>query len=243
MNEDVFLSVVAPAFNEEENIEKIIKYWNSILESADFPSEIVITDDGSTDETLNILARLKKEIPRLKVVNHDKNYGYGRAMSSAVKYSSGKWVVTIDSDGQFDLKEYKLLLEKIQEEELDGVTGYRKKKQDTFIRVLADRILNRIVRLLFGVKFKDTNCALKLIKGEFMRQIDIEARGYPAPTEIVIKLSMLGARLGEIGISHIEREGGLSKLKPILTGINFLKFLLYLRKKIILYKKKIINRL
>lgn len=243
MSEGIFLSVVAPVFNEEENIENVIRYWNKVLDSAGFNSEIVVTNDGSKDKTPDILANLQKDIPRLKVITHEINGGYGKALSSAIKNSSGKWVITIDSDGQFDIMEYKLLLDKACSENLDGVTGFRKKKQDTFIRVFGDRVLNQIVKLMFKVRFRDTNCALKLVKGELIRNINFEARGYPTPTEIVIKLSGLGANLGEIGITHFEREGGLSKLRPVVTGISFLRFLLYLKIKIKLYNKKILHTL
>lgn len=241
MSEEIFLSVVAPVFNEEENIETVLRYWNQVLDSAEFISEIVITNDGSKDKTHDILAALQKDIPRLKVIEHEINGGYGRALSSSITNSSGKWVATIDSDGQFDLKEYELLLDKAQSENLDGVTGFRKQKQDDFIRVFGDRVLNKIVRFMFNANFRDTNCALKLIKGSLIRTLKLEARGYPTPTEIVIKLLVLGARLGEVGITHSEREGGLSKLTPFATGINFLKFLFFLKLKIRLYNKKILT--
>lgn len=243
MNKNIFLSVASPVYNEEKNIEQVVRNWNTILNSADFVSEIVVTNDGSTDKTLDILTQLKKEITRLKIVNHEKNCGYGQALSSSIKNSSGEWVVMLDSDGQFDLGEYALLLEKARKEKLDGVTGFRKKKQDTITRVLADRILNKIIKFFFNVKFRDTNCALKLIRGDMLRRIDLEAKGYPTPTEIVIKLSTIGARLGELGITHFKREVGISKLSPIRTGINFMKFLLYLKIKINLYNKKLLFKL
>ncbi len=243
MSKDIFLSVVAPVFNEEENIESVLKYWNKVLDSSNFTSEIVVTNDGSKDKTPDILASLKQDMPRLKVITHEINGGYGRAVSSSIDNSSGKWVITLDSDGQFDLNEYTLLLDKAQSENLDGVTGFRKKKQDTFFRVFADRVLNRIVKYMFKVGFRDTNCAFKLLDGKLIRQMNLEARGYPTPTEIVIKLSALGAKLGEVGINHFEREGGLSKLNPVATGINFIKFLIYLKIKIRLYNSKLLRTL
>lgn len=243
MHKSVFLSVVAPVFNEEDNIEDVLRYWKEVLDSAQFSSEIVLTNDGSTDNTAGILAKMQEEMPRLKVVTLNQNGGYGMALSTSIQASSGEWVVTLDSDGQFDLKEYTGLLEKARSDGLDGVTGYRKKKEDTRFRVFADRALNLIVRTMFNVKFSDTNCALKLIKGSFIRRTNIEARGYPAPTELTIKLCKLGAGIGEMEITHIERQGGLSKLNPLAVSINFLKFLFYLRFKIYLYNKRIIHTL
>jgi len=135
------------------------------------------------------------------------------------------------------------LLNKAQSEQLDGAIGFRKKKEDTFVKVFADRALNKIVRFMFNIQFKDTNCALKLVKGSLLRNINLEAKGYPTPTEIVIKLSEAKAKLGEVGITHSEREGGLSKLNPLATGISFFKFLLYLKFKIRLYNTNILTEL
>jgi len=239
----IFLSVVAPIYNEEENIENVLTYWTTLLDPANFESEIVVTDDGSTDKTSEILSKLQTKIKRLKVITHDQNYGYGRALSTAIHGARGEWIVTIDSDGQFDLKDYKVLLEKAQSEKLDGVNGFRLRKKDTLFRVIADRALNLIVRSMFKIKLRDTNCALKVLKGEWIQKINIEARGYPAPTEIVVKLFKLGAKFGEAGVNHIERQAGLSKLRPFQTGIIFLWFLFFLRLKIHLYNKKIIHSL
>ena len=241
--EQPFLSVTAPVFNEQDNIEEVLIYWNEVLDDLDLSSEIVLTNDGSTDDTRQILARLRAAMPRLVVVTHERNHGYGKALTDSIQHSRGQWVVTIDSDGQFDLKDCIPLLHMALSDSLDGVTGYRTKKKDTLFRVFADRVLNWIVRLFFGVNYRDTNCALKVIKGDFLRQINIEARGYPAPTEVCIKLTRLGAKLGEEGVSHAERAGGLSKLRPFQTSVNFLKFLTYLKFKIFLYNQKVIHSL
>ena len=238
-----FLSVAAPVFNEQDNIEEVLVYWNDVLDGAELSSEIVLTNDGSTDDTPQILARFKDAMPRLVVIAHERNHGYGKALTDAIQNSRGQWVVTIDSDGQFDLKDCIPLLRMALSGNLDGVTGYRTKKKDTLFRVFADRMLNWIVRFVFGVRYRDTNCALKVIKGDFLRQINIEARGYPAPTEVCIKLTRLGAKLGEAGVSHAERASGLSKLRPFQTSISFLKFLTYLRFKIYLYNQKVIHSL
>lgn len=237
----VLISIVAPVFNEEDNIEKNVRYWYEIIKKDNLNAEIVLTNDGSTDNTMQILEELKKEISCLKVISYPKNRGYGKALSSSIKNSCGKYLLTIDSDGQFDASEYKPLLNKLEKENLDAVSGFRMGKKDSFFKVFCDRVLNLIVRILFGLKLRDTNCALKLVKGEFLRKINIESMGFPAPTEIVIKLLVNGAKLGEAGITHLQREKGLSKLRPIRTGINMLKFLIWLRIKISLYRKRIIT--
>ena len=241
--ERILVSVVAPAYNEEENIESIIKYWHSVLEDNGVNGEIVIVNDGSKDRTGEMLNTLKEEFGELTVVNHEVNGGYGKALNSAISSSCGEYVVTIDSDGQFDLAEYSILLTKLQEEKLDLVTGFRIKKQDSFIKVFADRVLNLIIRIGFGLKLKDTNCALKVFKGDIIRGINIESRGFPTPTEILIKLKNMGYKIGEAGISHYERAGGKSQLKSLRTSWQFILFLCYLRFKVTLYRARIINEI
>jgi len=241
MSERVLLSVVAPVYNEEDNIERVLRYWDEYLSKQEFDSEIIVTNDGSKDRTEAILERLSREIQRLRVFTFETNLGYGRALSNSISHSRGQYVVTLDSDGQFDLADLGALLRELKAKDLDMVTGYRRKKNDTLFRVLADRILNILVRVLFGLKLKDTNCALKLCKGEILRAFPIEALGYPTPTEILIKAGFLGAKIGEVEVAHLERKGGLSKLKPLKTGLDMIKFFIYLKYKLYLGKKRIIN--
>lgn len=240
-NIKIKISVVAPAYNEQDNIEKVVRHWENILESCDHTNEIVITNDGSTDKTLEVLQRLGEEFSNLRIVNSQVNGGYGDALSKAIYASKGEYVVTIDSDGQFELSDYQQMFEVCLDNGYDAVTGYRMGKKDTLLRVFADRVLNIIVRVLLGLKFKDTNCALKLVKGDIIRKMNIEAKAYPTPTEILLRLKEQGLKVGEVGVSHKEREAGQSHLKFMRTGINMFSFLLYMRWKISLKRLRVIN--
>lgn len=239
----VDLSVVAPVYNEAEGIEDVVRYWVQVLRQSELSSEIVLANDGSTDGTLEKLENLSKEIPFLRIVSYTPNRGYGYALKTAIQASQGKFVVTLDSDGQFDLVDFPKLWRMLQEKHLDFVTGYRMKKKDNPFRVLADRALNLIVRTLFSVPLRDTNCAMKLIKGDMARQLNIEATGYPTPTEITVKLIRLGAKTAEEGVAHLERVKGQSKLKFLRTSLSFFRFLFYLRKRIKLYDAGILQSL
>jgi len=239
----VFLSVAAPAYNEQANIESVIREWQKVLESTDYATEIVVTNDGSTDRTKEILEGLANEFLNLRVVDSHQNGGYGAALSKAIKAGTGEYVVTLDSDGQFDLSDYVRLLDHCREHKCDAVTGFRMGKKDNFLRVLADRALNLSVRLLFGVKLKDTNCALKLFKGELLRSIKIEARSYPTPTEILLRLTERGAKIAEVGVRHRPRIGGQSHLKLFRTGFDMFLFLVYMRWKMFLKRRQIISHI
>ena len=240
MTVGVFISITAPAYNERENIEQVIADWQSIFARDGVHGEVVVGDDGSTDGTKDILRELCGRFDNLVVVDNPVNQGYGVALSSAIAHSTGQYVLTIDSDGQFDAGEYTLLLAEMGKG-YDVVTGYRRRKQDNPLRVVADRVLNLIIRILFRLSLRDTNCALKLYRGDVARKLTIEARGYPTPTELLVRAQTLGYRIGETGITHLERAGGTSKLKAFRTSWHMLLFLAYLKYKQMLFKANVIN--
>jgi dolichol-phosphate mannosyltransferase len=239
-----FLSLCAPAYNEAESIEAVVREWAAIIERDGLDAEMVIGNDGSTDRTGEILACLQKEFPNLVVVSHEKNGGYGRALRSAMAEARGEYILTLDSDGQFDAGEWKQLYERLQAENLDLVTGYRHAKQASFLHVYADRGLNGLIRLMFGLRLRDTNCALKLFRGEVGRALAAsgEAMGYPTPTEFLVKAQLMGYRAGEVQITHRERAGGATKLKALQTSLAMFQFLLYLRWKQQLFRARILAK-
>jgi glycosyltransferase involved in cell wall biosynthesis len=236
------LSLCAPAYNEAEGIARVVAAWEETLAGLAVTAEIVITNDGSSDGTLDILRGLQQQFANLVVVDQQPNAGYGRAVANAIAHSRGRQVLTLDSDGQFDPGEYPSLAARLNEG-YDVVTGFRLRKRDKPARVLADRALNVIVRVMFGLPLRDTNCALKLWSGDVARSIPIEARGFPTPTEMLVKARALGRRIGEVGITHHPRLAGESKLKVVRTGWYFLLFLVYLRLKVTLYRWRVINSL
>lgn len=242
IEDDIKVSIVMPAYNEEANIEKTVRACHKALSLLDKKGEIIVTNDGSKDRTHEILRGLQKELPELRVVNHVKNLGYGAALRSAIGASQGEYIATMDSDGQFDIYELPLFFET----HLNGtavVTGFRIKKKDTLFRIFANKGLNGLISALFGVRFKDINCAFRLYRAEILKSISIESSGYQAPSEIMLKLANLGFRAREIAVSHFERKGGVSALKPLKTIAETSVFLVYLKLKTTLYKKGVINTL
>jgi len=236
-----FLSICAPVFNEEENIEAQVLIWLSLFEKQGINGEIVVANDGSTDRTGAILESLATSHENLKVISLSQNHGYGTALSIAITHSTGQFVMTIDSDGQFDAADFGVLHSAMVASDAGLVTGYRTGKKDTPFRVAADRMLNLIVRLMFRLNLRDTNCALKLGRGDLLRSIELESTGFPMPTELMIKAIFKGAKVVEAPVTHRERSDGVSKVHPIKTSFLFLVFLLYLRMKLSLIKYGIIE--
>jgi len=243
IDKGLFLSICAPAYNEEETIERVVHEWAQTIEASGRSCEIVIGNDGSTDSTLRILERLQQQYPFLIVVTLPRNAGYGAALSTAIAASRGEYVLTLDSDGQFDASEYERLLEEMNRGDLDLVTGYRRHKADRATRIVADRAFKLLVTGLFGLPMRDPNCALKLYRGMTARSLTVDARGFPTPTELLVKAQTLGYRIGEVPITHRERAGGTTKLKALRTSWQMLLFLLFLKYKQVLYRAKVLNSL
>ena len=214
-----------------------------VLSELGIDGEVVITNDCSKDKTSEILAALQNEFTNLVVVTHtEKNEGYGRALRDAIKASKGEFVATIDSDGQFNILELGNLLNLI-DDSLGMVVGYRDRKKDTFLKVMADRILNLMVRVMFGVKVQDTNCAFKLIRGNLIRGLRIETNGFQTPTEILLKLYYKDVKFKQVAVTHRQREGGQSSLKFFKTSWNFTSYLFYMRHKVYLWRRGVLAEL
>ena len=242
MNERrVRLSIAAPCFNEAEGIAEVVKEWEGVLDGLPYESEIVICNDGSTDATGEILRSLEESGSRLRILELQTNSGYGRALSEAVNATRGDYVATIDSDGQFDLSDVTRLLAVAEEGDCDLVTGYREKKKDSLTRVLANRALNLLVRSMFGVRLEDSNCALKLARGEALRGLPIEASGWAAPTEICLRMHARGQRIREVPVHHRDRTLGTSKMRTAAVGWRFFRYLVYMRLKLHLYRSGILS--
>lgn len=213
-----------------------MREWARVLGSFGRNAEIVVANDGSTDGTGEVLEGLRREIASLNVVHLPKNGGYGRALAAAIAASRGRFVATIDSDGQFDLADAKRLLERIERDSLDLVTGYRRAKKDRWLRVFANHAQNWLVGFLCGVRLRDSNCALKVARGEVLRGLALEATGYPLPTEICVRLYARGCRIAEEPVAHRERVAGASKLRFVRTSWRMLVFLFYLRRRIRMHR-------
>jgi dolichol-phosphate mannosyltransferase len=234
-NKKLLISIVTTAYNESKIIEKTILGWHKWIKKNNLNTEIIVYDDGSTDKTLLILKKIKKKIKNFKFLEGKLNRGYGHGMRQAIKIAKGKYLVTIDSDNQYDLSNIKKFFS-LFDNKIKCVTGFRHKKKDTFIKVLADLILRQIVQILFNTKLKDTNCALKMIKADVFKNIKLDSNDYSLPTEICIKIENKGLKILDIPIKHSFRKGGRSSINLIFTSIKFLKFLLSLKYRLI--KKK-----
>ena len=223
----LLLSIVMPAYNEEHNIEATVRRCREVLDAHGLDGEIIVANDGSSDGTGRVLDELVSEVQGLRVVTLPVNSGYGSAMKSAIRAAEGLYVVTIDSDGQFDLGDLPPMLEKIREG-IDCVTGFRARKKDSLPKVMGDKVHRLMARTLCGLRYRDPQCALKICDREILLSLHLEARGYTFPTEFLVKLDHAGYRTAEVKVTHLFRAGGRSALNFFQTAFKMALFLFYL---------------
>jgi glycosyltransferase involved in cell wall biosynthesis len=194
-------------FNEEGNIESVVRQAHAVLVNRTEEFEIIIVNDGSADRTRELAEKLSLADRRIRVVNHSKNLGYGAALKSGFAACRYEIIFQADGDNQFDLAEIDRLLPYIKDH--DFVVGYRIERKDPFYRRLEGNFYRLLLALLFGLKLKDANCAFKLFKKKIMDKIKIETSGALINGEIFIKARALGyKKIKEVGVSHYPRKVG-----------------------------------
>lgn len=213
------LSVFFPCINEEGNIENNVKKAEEVLKRLNFQYEIIIIDDGSTDRTGAIADRLVKENPKIRVIHHPKNLGYGEALKSGFYNALYETIVYTDGDGQFDFSEVTKFLEKIKDHDL--VIGHRIKRQDSFLRRLFGWGWKITLLTIFRLTLKDVDCGFKIISKKVLEKIPYleSSRGAMINAELAIKTKKAGFKITEVGVTHYPRLIG----KP--TGANLMVIL------------------
>lgn len=207
------ISVVLPAYNEAENIERQVRAVDEVLTALRFDDyEVLVVNDGSRDATAEIVGRLKLELPRVVLRNHEVNKGYAQALRTGFTSAAMPLVFYTDSDNQFDVKEIKNLLASI--DDYDIVCGFRIYRFDPFSRLVLSWGYNLMVRILFRIRVRDVDCAFKLFRREVFERINIESKKFFVDTEILAKAAKLNMRINEIGVRHYPRTAGQSTVRP-----------------------------
>lgn len=201
------LSIFFPVWNEDKNIEKVVKDAIPVAEKYSKKWEILIIDDGSSDKTLEIAYGLSKNNSNIKVVTHAPNRGYGAALKEGFGNSIYDYIVFTDGDGQFDFSEVERFVEKIEKSDL--VIGFRKTRKDNFIRHVLMKMLRTWDLVFFGFKFRDIDCGFKMFKKEALLQLlPLRSEGAMITTEILAKANLKKLKIAEVEVTHYPRQFG-----------------------------------
>jgi len=207
------ISVVLPAYNEEDNIERQVRSVDEVVRAMRFDDyEIVVVDDGSRDGTRAVCERISGEVPALRLLVHEVNLGYAAALRTGFTGARMPLVFYTDADNQFDVRELKNLLPGI--DDYDIVCGFRIYRFDPFSRLVLSWGYNLLVRILFGIRVRDVDCAFKLFRREVFDRISIESKKFFVDTEILAKAAREGMKMTEIGVRHYPRTAGESTVRP-----------------------------
>jgi len=208
MNKLKELSVFFPAYNEEANLENTVEKAIPVLEDVAEKYELIIVDDGSKDKTGEVAKRLAEKYSFIQVITHNPNQGYGAALRSGFYNSRLEWIVTVDSDGQFDFSEVDKLIERSKK--ADVVVGYRLNRQDSMIRKIFGWGWTLLANLLLGIKVRDVDCAFKLVNRKVIERIPKlqSQRGGMISPELLGKARKAGFKVAEVGVHHYSRKEG-----------------------------------
>jgi len=221
------LSVFLLAHNEEHSIERVVEGFAAVLPKLTDDHEIIVVNDGSTDQTGQIAERMAASDDHVRVVHHAFNQGYGAAVISGISAATKAYVLLSDADGQFEPADSALLAAKVKD--YDVVVGCRLRRADPVVRRLNGKAWSMLMRLLFGLRVTDIDCGFKLFRRELVANLALEANGAMITTELLAKLASRGAHITEVGVRHLPRLAGEqsgNSLRVIMRAFKEL-FILY----------------
>ena len=215
------LTFFFPAYNEEENVvETVRRALDEIGPLVGGSIEVLVIDDGSTDRTAELADGLAAADARVRA-HHQENRGYGGALRAGFANARGELIGFSDGDLQFDLREMSRLLDRLDHpaRPVDAVIGHRIKRRDPPHRIFIAKTYNAIVSVLFGLRVRDIDCAMKLFRREVFDGLPLTTDSPFLSAELLIKLRARGARIAQVGVTHYPRAAGTN------TGASFAKIL------------------
>lgn len=202
------LSLCLPAFNEEACIVGTLRSALAVLPQFCAALEVIVVDDGSGDATAARVESVAARDRRVRLLRHERNQGYGAAVRSGLLAARGDLVMFADSDGQFDFSDAEQLLARLPDN--DFVVGYRRRRVESWQRMFNAWAWGRLVRLMYGVRARDLDCAFKLFRREVIERLQLTATGACINAELMCQCRRAGFRFTEVAVEHYQRQGGRS---------------------------------
>lgn len=207
MRNSVKISIVIPSYNEQESLEELCRTTVSVLEKLNSQFEIIFVDDGSTDDSLEIMRKIYESDRRIKIIQFRKNYGKSAALSAGFAASNGDIVVTMDADLQDDPTEIPNLVAKLNEG-YELVSGWKKIRHDPLTKRITSKIYNILTSFFGGIRLHDFNCGLKAYRSEVVKSIRVYGDQH---RYIPVLAHSEGFRVTELPVKHHTRKYGKTK--------------------------------
>lgn len=205
------ISLFFPVYNDGHAIVGLTEKAVRILRDESSRFEIIIINDGSSDNSGAVADRLAAEHPEVRVIHHQTNLGYGAALRTGFSHATDmEWTCFTDGDHQYDIGEISSFIRLLPR--YDVLLGFRVAKTYGPLRRLLSWGLNRLVRLLFGTRFRDVTCGFKMVRTDAMRGMPLLSRNAFAGGEVAVRAAFKGYLIGEIAISMYPRQVGSSSI-------------------------------
>ena len=206
---NIDLSIVIPVYNEEESLELLYNSIINNLKNTNLNFEIIFIDDGSSDNSWNVIKAISEKKTNLSSIKFRKNYGKSDALDAGFKASNGTYVLTIDADLQDDPNEIYPLFKMINQDNYDLVSGWKKKRNDPLSKIIPSKFFNLVTRIFSGIKLNDFNCGIKIYKKELVNSINLygEMHRY---IPLIAKWNGYD-KIGEKVVNHNKRKFGKTK--------------------------------
>ena len=204
------VSVFFPAYNDAESIGTLVRNALAVLPSLADDYEVIVVNDGSTDRTAAVLAELARTEPRLRVVEHESNRGYGAALRTGFASATKELVFYTDGDGQYDVREL-TRLRPLLVDGVDVVNGYKMRRADLWRRKALGAAYNRLAHLLFDLPIRDVDCDFRLIRRHAVERLDLVSSSGSICVEMIHKMHRAGCTFVETPVNHYPRAHGRSQ--------------------------------
>jgi glycosyltransferase involved in cell wall biosynthesis len=214
--------VFFPAYNDAPSIAKLVANTFQVLREHVDDYEVIVVNDGSHDNTGEVLAQLEREYaPHMRVVTHPVNRGYGGALRSGFAAATKDFVFYTDGDGQYDVLELPNLIERMSDD-VGLVNGFKLERNDPQHRILIGNAYNAFAKFLFRVKIRDIDCDYRLIRRALLDDIKLSSTSGTICVELVRKLELLPWRVVEVGVHHYPRLHGRSQFFRVRSLLSTL---------------------
>lgn len=219
------LSVVLPCYNEGRNVARAVREAAHAASRLAATYEIVVVDDGSTDDTCQVAEALRTEVPEIRVVRHPVNRGYGSALRSGFRAARYEWVFYTDGDAQFDSRQLLRVRDAIGK---DVLAGYRSPRRDgSWQRTLLGRAWTSLTNAVLDLEIRDTNCAFKLFPKTLLDDIPMHSKGAAIDAEILSEARRRGWSITQVPVEHRPRaHGSATGARPAVMALAMLELAL-----------------
>ena len=204
------ISVFFPAFNDEGSIAALVREALAVLPTLTDDYEVIVVNDGSTDRTAAVLAGLARESPHVRVVEHERNRGYGGALRTGFASATKDLIFYTDGDGQYDVREL-ARLRPLLTDGVDVVNGYKTGRADDGRRKVAGALYNRLAHIFFDIPVRDVDCDFRLMRRSAFEGVELFSSSGSICVEMVHKLSRAGRVFVDAPVRHYPRAHGRSQ--------------------------------